>query len=165
MARRVFFSFHYKPDNWRASQIRNAGVVEGNQACSDNDWETITNGGAAKIEEWINGQLYGRGCTVVLIGSATAGRKWIDYEIKQTWNSNKGLLGIYVHNLKDVAGQQSTKGANPFASFTINEGKTKLSSVVQAYDPPYTASTSVYDYIKNNIDGWIEDAIKIRAAN
>lgn len=38
MARRVFFSFHYKPDNWRAAQVRNAGVVEGNTPVSDNDW-------------------------------------------------------------------------------------------------------------------------------
>ena len=29
--RRTFFSFRYKPDNWRASQVRNMGVVEGNE--------------------------------------------------------------------------------------------------------------------------------------
>ena len=28
MARRVFFSFHYKPDNSRAAQVRNMGMVE-----------------------------------------------------------------------------------------------------------------------------------------
>ena len=28
MARRVFFSFHYKADNWRASQVRNMGEAE-----------------------------------------------------------------------------------------------------------------------------------------
>lgn len=27
MARRTFYSFHYKPDNWRVSQVRNMGVV------------------------------------------------------------------------------------------------------------------------------------------
>lgn len=45
MARKSFFSFHYKPDNWRASQVRNMGVVEGNQPTTDNDWESITRGG------------------------------------------------------------------------------------------------------------------------
>lgn len=29
MARRVFTSFHYVPDNWRASQVRNMGKIEG----------------------------------------------------------------------------------------------------------------------------------------
>jgi hypothetical protein len=27
--RKVFYSFHYMPDAWRASQVRNMGVVEG----------------------------------------------------------------------------------------------------------------------------------------
>ncbi len=36
MARKVFFSFHYKPDNGRASQVRNIGAIEGSQAVSDN---------------------------------------------------------------------------------------------------------------------------------
>ena len=31
MARRTFYSFHYKPDNWRAAQVRNMGVIEGNR--------------------------------------------------------------------------------------------------------------------------------------
>ncbi len=39
MARRAFYSFHYKPDNWRAAQVRNMGVIEGNLVASDNDWE------------------------------------------------------------------------------------------------------------------------------
>jgi len=54
--RRTFFSFHYKPDNWRAAQVRNMGVVEGNAPVSDNDWETIQRGGDAAIKRWINGQ-------------------------------------------------------------------------------------------------------------
>lgn len=162
MARRVFFSFHYKPDNWRASQVRNAGVVEGNQPVSDNDWETITGGGDAAIQEWIDDQLKGKSCAVVLIGSATAGRKWIKYEIKKAWNDGKGVVGIYVHNLKDASENQSTKGRNPFEDFTLKGTSKKLSDVVKDYDPPYTKSTSVYDYIKSNIDGWVEEAISMR---
>jgi hypothetical protein len=30
MARKAFFSFHYKPDGSRASQVRNMGMIEGN---------------------------------------------------------------------------------------------------------------------------------------
>ena len=37
MARRSFFSFHYKPDNWRAGQVRNMGMVDGNKPVTDND--------------------------------------------------------------------------------------------------------------------------------
>jgi hypothetical protein len=37
-----------------------------------------------------------------------------------------------------------------------------LSSIVKAYDPPYSSSTSVYDYIKENLADWVEKAISIR---
>lgn len=160
MARRVFYSFYYKEDNWRASQVRNMGVLEGNKPVSDNDWEQITRGGDEAIKRWINDQLNGTSCTIVLIGQNTAGRKWINYEIEKSWNDRKGLLGIYIHNLKDKDGNQSIKGTNPFDTFYLN-GK-PLSQIVKAYDPPYTDSQMVYDYIKKNLAYWVEEAIKIR---
>lgn len=163
MARKVFFSFHYKPDSWRASQVRNMGVIEGNAPVSDNDWESVTKGGDSAIQKWINDQLDGKSCSVVLIGANTAGRKWIDYEIVKTWNDKKGVLGIYVHNLKDNDQKQSGKGSNPFDGITVGQDKKKLSSVAKAYDPPYTTSTEVYNHINQNLAAWVETAISIRA--
>lgn len=160
MARRAFYSFHYKPDNWRASQVRNMGVVEGNRPASDNDWETIKKGGDSAIQKWIDGQLKGKSVAIVLIGTNTAGRKWIKYEIKKAWIDGKGLVGIYFHKLKDSDGNQSSKGSNPFDGFNIDE--TSLSKIVKAYDPPYSTSTYVYDHIKENLANWIEKAIEIR---
>ena len=83
MARGAFYSFHYVPDNWRVSQVRNMGVIDGNKPASDNDWETIKKGGDATMQKWIDGQLSGKSAAIVLIGSKTAGRKWIKYEIKK----------------------------------------------------------------------------------
>ena len=37
MVRKAFYSFHYIPDNWRASQVRNMGLIEGNKPASDNE--------------------------------------------------------------------------------------------------------------------------------
>lgn len=164
MARKTFFSFHYVADNWRASQVRNAGVVEGNSPVADNDWETITGKGDSAIQAWIDGQLSGKSCAIVLIGNGTAGRKWIKYEIEKAWNDGKGLVGVYVHNLKNVLGNQSTKGRNPFEDFTMKRDQAKLSTIVKAYDPPYTTSTYVYSHIKDNLGAWVEEAIKIRDA-
>lgn len=160
MARKCFYSFHYKPDSWRASKIRNIGVIEGNQPVSDNKWEEIKSGGDAAIKEWINGQMSGKSCAIVLIGAGTAGRKWINYEIKKAWNDKRGLLGIYVHNILDVNNSKSSKGKNPFDGFTVNDKN--LSSIVKAYDPPYTQSSSVYNHIAENIESWVEEAISIR---
>lgn len=160
MVRRVFFSFHYQPDNWRASQVRNIGVIEGNRPATDNDWETVKRGGGAAIKRWIAGQMRERSCTVVLIGAATAGRKWTSYEIAESWNARMGVLGIYVHNLKDRQLKQTRQGRNPFAEVAVS-GK-RMSSIVKAYNPPFKTSTSVYAHIQNNIESWIEEALVIR---
>ena len=154
--RQVFFSFHYKADAWRAAQVRKMGMVEGNALVSDNDWETVTRGGDAAIQRWIDGQMRGKSCAVILIGSQTAGRKWINYEIKKAWEDGKGVVGIYIHNLLDWNRNQSYIGRNPFADYG------GFSSVVKAYNPPFTRSTDVYAHIQYNIAAWVEEAIRIR---
>lgn len=163
MARKVFYSFHYVPDNWRASQVRNIGVIEGNSPASDNDWEAVKKGGDAAIQKWIDDQQSGRCCAIVLIGAETAGRKWINYEIGKAWNAGKGVVGIHIHNLKNSSGQTTTKGINPFEGFTMDRDKSKkLSGIVKTYDPPYTASADVYSHISSNLSAWVEEAVKIR---
>ena len=175
--RQVFFSFHYSNDVWRAGQIRNMGVVEGQDIFSDNGWEKVRLKSDDAIKAWIDKEMKMRSCIVVLIGSETASRKWIHYEIEQAWKLGKGIVGIYVHNLKDVFGEQSTKGDNPFDSFCVDtkfnyivknaspadSDEVKLSSVVTAYEPNWYTSAYVYDDIKKNIGQLIEDAITIRS--
>lgn len=162
MARRVFFSFHYEADNWRTSQVRNIGMVEGNRPVTDNKWEEIKRGGTKAIQNWIDGQIAGKTCTIVLIGAGTAGRKWIEYEIEKSWNDGKGVLGIYIHNLLDSDGKKSAKGSNPFTGFTMKGDGKKLSSIVKVYDPPRLTNRGVYSYIRANIANWVETAISIR---
>jgi MTH538 TIR-like domain (DUF1863) len=161
MARRVFYSFHYKPDCWRASKIRNIGTIEGNKPATDNEWESVTRGGDTAIERWIKEQMKGRTCAVVLIGESTAGRKWIKHEIVESWKQGLGLLGIHIHNITDQANQQANKGANPFAEFDLN-GK-PFSSIVKTYDPPFRVSSEVYAHIAARLESWIDEAIRIRA--
>lgn len=161
MARRTFFSFHYKPDNWRASQVRNMGVIEGNKPVTDNDWEAVTGGGDAAIKRWISDQMDDRTCTVVLVGEKTANRKWINYEIVEAWKRKMGVFGVRIHNLQDSSGSQARMGDNPFDYLSFDDGS-KLSSVVKLYTPPQSVSTDVYAYIKNNIAAWTEEAIRIR---
>ncbi|WP_237611966.1 TIR domain-containing protein, partial [Proteus sp. G4398] len=165
MTRKVFFSFHYQPDNWRVSQVRNIGVIEGNQPAKDNDWETVVGGGDTQIKKWISAQMEGRTCTVILAGQDTANRKWINYEITQSWDEGKGVVVIYIHNLKNAQGEQSNKGENPLDFIRHRDTGKKLSEIAKAYDPPYLTSKFVYEYIEKNIDKWIEEAIKIRKEN
>jgi hypothetical protein len=165
MARKVFFSFYYAGDGWRASQVRNMGALEGNAPCSDNDWETVKKGGDKAIEKWIADQLVGKSCTVVLVGGETANRKWVIHEISKSWNEGKGVVGIRIHNLRDSARNLGTYGANPFDQVTFTGSGKQLSFVVKLYNPSGATSADVYKSINDNIATWVEEAIRIRAAN
>lgn len=155
--RQVFYSFHYANDAMRVQQVRNIGVIEGNTPVSANDWETVKKKGDKGIQEWIDNNMKNRSCVVVLVGSETSSRKWIKYEIKKAWSDGKGLLGIYIHNLKDPNTGTCKQGANPFDNFTV--GDKKLSSLVKCYNPK---PSDAYNDIKNNISDWIETAIASR---
>ena len=119
MVRQVFYSFHYKPDVTRVSQVRNIGALEANKAANDNDWETVVGGGDPAIKKWIADQMHGRSCTVVLVGQNTANRKWIDYEIAESWNAGMGVVGIRIHGLKNILGKTAPIGSNPFDFTTL----------------------------------------------
>lgn len=158
--RQVFYSFHYIPDSWRAAQVRNMGVVEGNRPATDNAWEEIKRGGEKSIKRWIDSQLKYRSCTVVLVGSKTANRKWINYEIIKSWNDGKGVVGIHIHGLKDQDEKISPKGNNPFDYISCGDGK--LSEIVKCYNPQGSNSRDRYDWISRNISAAVEEAIDIR---
>lgn len=156
--RQIFYSFHYDNDVFRVQQIRNMGVLEGNEPVSVNAWETVKKAGGKAIEKWIDDNLKYKSCVVVLIGVDTHKRPWIKYEIKKAWKEKKGLVGIYIHNLKDPKTGKCSKGTNPFDQFNFEDGS-KLSSVVSCYNPD---SSDTYNDIANNLDKWIEKAIKDR---
>ena len=156
--RQIFYSFHYKKDFWRVQQIRNIGVIESNIPVSSNEWEEVKRKGKNNIEMWIDSAMRYRSCIVVLIGEETASREWVKYEIKRGWDLGKGVVGIYIHNLKNQEGKTSQKGKNPFEYFSFQDGR-KLSDVVKCYNPN---TYDAYNDIRNNIQDWVEEAIRIR---
>lgn len=153
--RQIFYSFHYDNDVFRVQQIRNMGALEDNKPVSANDWEKVKKGGDKAVEKWINDNMKNRSCVVVLVGEDTHKRPWVKHEIEKAWQDGKGLLGIYIHNLKDPKTGKCTKGKNPFDQYTFNGGK----ATVNCYNPK---STDAYNDIKDNIEDWIEKAIKDR---
>jgi hypothetical protein len=156
--RQVFYSFHYDNDVFRVQQIRNIGALEDNKPVSANEWESVKRGGEASIKKWIDDNLRYKSCVVVLVGEETANRKWVRYEIEKAWELGKGLVGVYIHNLKDPRTGKSSKGKNPFDQFEFDDG-TKLSSVVKCYNPN---PNDTYNEIKDNLEDWIEEAIASR---
>ena len=139
MTRRAFFSFHYKNDVWRANQVRNSWVTQGKEAAGFIDsaeFEKIKEKGDNAVEDWIDEQLKGTSVTVVLIGSETSNRKYVKYEVKESYKKGNGLLGVHIHKQKDENGD---------SIYFFQIAKT-------------------YDYVDddgyNNLGDWIEKAAK-----
>jgi hypothetical protein len=162
MARRVFYSFNFDDDAWRVSQVKNMGVVSGQPILTANKFEDVRKGGKSAIKRWIDQNMEGKSCVIVLIGRRTAGREWVEYEIKKGWKDGRALLGVHIHKLADGRERQSAKGRNPFRDFTINNGRTRLDSIVPVYDPAPTTSRGVYRHVELNLASWVEHAIAER---
>ena len=163
--RQVFYSFHYKPDSWRVSQVRNIGAIEGNKPAPDNDWETIASRGDDAIKRWIKEQMKYRSCTLVLVGQNTADRRWINYEIVESWNAGMGVAGIYIHGLKNNDGYIANQGNNPFNYISYGDTGKKLSTIVKCYNPVGVNSKEKYDWISKYIAQIANEAMKIRSSN
>ena len=151
----IFYSFHFSNDVMRVQQIRNIGSIEGNPPVSPNEWERLKRSGENAVQKWIDDNMKYKRCVVVLIGSETASRPWVRYEIERAWNQGKALLGIHIHNIRCPRNGTCQKGKNPFDEFTFNDGS-KLSSVVPCYDPN---PSQAYRDVANNIATWINSAI------
>jgi hypothetical protein len=158
MARRSFFSFHYGNDVWRASIVRNSWVTQDRVAAGfvdAADFEEVKKGGDAAIKKWIREQLSGTSVTVVLIGSDTNSRDYVKYELEQSYEKGNGLLGIYIHQVKDRNGYTATKGSKQFGSIgKDSNGK----------DVYFSTDYPCYDWVDddgyNNLGSWIEAAAK-----
>ena len=104
MARRVFFSFEYEHDVWRANVVRNSWVAQGREAAGFIDaavFEEVKKAGDQAIKNWIDNQLQGTSVTVVLVGSHTCASRWVGYEIEASKQRGNGLLGIDISSIRD----------------------------------------------------------------
>jgi hypothetical protein len=157
MARKVFFSFHYERDSWRAAQVRNSNITQSIKGYVDKaEWEEIKRKGDKIIKDWIGEQMKGTSVTVVLIGKETANRKWVKHEIEKSIEKGNGLLGIYIHRLKNKDGEKDIRGQNPLEDFYINvDGKLKKAS--NYFNTYYWDIDEGYE----NFSSWIEEAASL----
>ena len=115
MARRVFFSFHYK-HVWRVNQIRSMPNITGTAAAGFQDaslWEEAKKKGAATIKKMIDDALYNTSVTVVCVAYGTLSRTYVNYEIDQSVARGNGLVAVRIHHLKDQNGDTASVGAIP----------------------------------------------------
>ena len=157
MARRVFFSFHYDRDIRRVVQVRNSWIVRAHgetQPFLDKaDWESIKRRGDAAIEKWIEDQLHGTSVTAVLIGAETADRRWVRHEIRRSYELGKGIVGVYIHHVKDPNVGTDVAGANP-----LDYWKVKSNGIATPISRYYRTYDWVADNGYANFASWVESA-------
>lgn len=154
----VFYSFHFDNDVMRVQQIRQMGMIDGDEPVSKNDWETVKKRGDAAVEKWIDDNMNYKRCVVVLIGTDTHKRPWVIHEIKKAWVDGRGLIGIHIHNLNCPNNGTCSKGKNPFDQFTFKKNSGVV-VVPPVYDPP---ASNTYNHIKDNLAAWVDGAIALR---
>lgn len=156
--RHVFFSFDWD-DVWRVNQVRHSWVAKGSYTAAgfvdSAQIETLKRNTDLAIKRWIGRQLDGTSVTCVLIGNQTANSRWVKYEIEQSIKKGNGLLGVYIHNVKNVKGLQAIKGVDPFSLPPFN--------FKPATNPVYPCC-SYYDWVNDNgranLGNWIEKAAR-----
>jgi len=157
MARRVFFSFHYERDIWRASQIRNSWVTKPDRESAgfwdSAKWEEVKRKGDASIRRWIDFNMKGTSVTAVLIGSETCYRKWVRYEIEKSIEKGNDIIGIRIHNMKDQYGETDWPGE---LDFGLGDGEHTFQELYPVYD-------WVNDDGYENLGPWIEEAVVVES--
>lgn len=159
LARRVFFSFHFDNDAWRANQIRHSWITKPDRESAGffdaADQEELKRSSKEKVRRWIDSQLQHTSVTAVLIGEETANREHVQYEIEKSFERGNALLGIRVHNQKDKHGMTGFKGPNPLEDYAVEtgSGQVPLSEIFPTYNWKM-------DNGKENLGDWVEEAYK-----
>lgn len=156
--RRVFFSFHYKDDVFRANQVRNSWVTQTRTAAGFVDaaeFERVRSRGEAAIKRWIREQLRGTSVTAVLIGLRTASRPYVKYEIQESYKRGNGLVGVRIHQLRGPR-LTTPPGNDPLDNLGTTETGTWR---------PLSSQFKTYDYVSGNgyrnLGSWVEEAARI----
>ena len=153
--RNVFFSFDYQ-DVWRTNVVRNSWITQYPGAAGFQDrslWEEAKNKGDAAIKKMIDDGLKGTSVTVVLIGSRTAGRKYVSYEIERSVARGNGFVAIHLAGIGDPNEPTKRRGANPLGWHYASQDSQsdRLVDIYRTYD-------WVADEGFKNLGKWVEEA-------
>lgn len=124
MARRTFFSFHYRLDVWRAWNVRNCWVVKPEDQLADGFFDSSVFEASKKendesLKAFLRNGMKNSSVTCVLAGADTWNRRWVRYEIVQSVLKGNGLLTVDVDGVKNADGLVATKGADPLAQIGL----------------------------------------------
>lgn len=155
MSRKVFFSFHYDNDVSRANVVRNSWITKPDRSTAGfidhAEFEKLKQRGSKAVTDWIDDQLMGSSVTVVLIGAETLQRPFVKYELEQSYKRGNAIIGIYINNIKNLAGQVSSRCSTSGIQVGNRNGS-----------PIFFSQFPVYDWVNENgylnLGQWVEEA-------
>lgn len=128
MARRTFFSFHYKPDVNRAQVVRKSWVTQPDRESAgffdSSVFERKQRTSDDALKSFLIEGLKGTSVTCALVGAETYLRPWVRFEIIRSFYRGNGLLAIKVSKVSSF-GSTTAQGPNPFdyLAFSISNGR------------------------------------------
>jgi hypothetical protein len=129
MARRTFFSFHYRSDVSRSYVVKNSQIVKDHEDAGFLDssaFEKAKNENPDSLKRFLRKEMDGSSVVCVLIGADTATRPWVRFELLQALWDGRGLLGIRIHAIQDLNKRTTLPGTNPFDVLGIYVVGTKV---------------------------------------
>jgi hypothetical protein len=124
LPRKTFFSFHYKPDVWRAWNVRNCWVVKPEEQIDRGFFDSSVFEASKKesddsLKAFLRDGLNNTSVTCVLAGTDTWSRRWVRYEIARSVLKGNGLLTVFIHGVKNQDQEVAIKGADPLAQMGV----------------------------------------------
>lgn len=146
MAKRVFFSFHYKDvAELRANVVRNSWLLKPDRQTAGffdgSIWEDAKKESDLALKRLINSGVEGTSNTCVLVGSETYARPWVRYEIFKSLVRGNHLLAVHINSVKGKNQLTKPLGPNPFEYLGVRfaaDGKTGELVEWKATWEPYT---------------------------
>ncbi|MCP4438512.1 MAG: hypothetical protein GY810_06165 [Aureispira sp.] len=115
-----FFSFHFSHDFDRICTVTDTWLKQPNTSMtpfiSTAQIIEMMKEGLPAILRWVNEEVAKSDAVVLLIGSQTEGRYFIEYEIQQAILQQKPIYGIHINQVPDKSGKTEAKSLSPLPS-------------------------------------------------
>lgn len=150
-------------------------------------FEATKRTGDENLKRFLRDGLKNTSVTCVLVGSETSLRRWVRYELLQSFICGNGILAVQIHQIANLEKKTCTAGGNPLKciAFTVDGDRVKFKEYTKSgwvlardvgsmplkdvqYDlqgmtnHTFECLFSTYDYAANSgyqkIGSWIETA-------
>lgn len=157
MATKVFFTFHYEQDLWRARVVQQAWIRQGGEALGFWDEATWRQSRSGEQHlEMIDRAIQEADVTAVLITQGTSDQGYVQYAVRKSHQEGKGLMAIYFHNIQDPAGQKTPIGNTQFGEIGRDAADNRI-----FFWQRYPTYRWVIDDGPWNLKAWITEAATV----